>query len=344
MKVLHVIARMNVGGTATYLFNLLEALGSKGISTLLVVSTVPGNELEDSRLSSLHHERIDVMTRAILPWRDFRALLDLRRVVDNFEPNLIHSHTFKAGLLTRVLRTSVPVIHTFHGHHMYDPDYNGVERWILCKVEQRLAKRAKRLIAVGDKVKEDLIEQGIGLRNQYISIPPEVKVPQLAQRQKILQFLSLDPSKPNILWMGRLTRVKRPDRAVEIAKRLPNYNCVIAGDGELKSSLQNEAPSNVTFLGVKDSNQMLSVADVVLLTSDSEGKPLTLIEAQMAGIATIAIGVGSVTEIVEDGITGFVTSNEITEISARIEELIEDKALRAHGSVGSIKEKVLAFH
>ena len=106
------------------------------------------------------------------------------------------------------------------------------------------------------------------------------------------------------MWLGRFTQVKRPDLVVEIAKALPDLTFVMAGGGELFESCRVNAPENVKLVGFQDKNEMWKMADIGLCTSDSEGMPLSLIEAQMAGVPVVSTDVGSVAEIVIDGKTG----------------------------------------
>ena len=329
MKVLHVIARMNVGGTATYLLNLLNGLDGSEVETKLLIGNVPSNEKEDNRVEQLDYQRITGLSRAISPFKDPRARRQLWEIVDQYNPDLIHSHTFKAGLLVRSKRTSIPIIHTFHGHHLYDPDYGKFARFALNAIERILAKRSKKILTIGSRVGKELLDVGIGKRSQYQSIAPGVRVPKLSDRSKIVERFSLNPDCLNVLWMGRLTRVKRPDRVIELAKHFPGVNFIIAGDGELRVELEAMASSNVYFLGVQNSDEMFSLADIVLLTSDSEGMPLTLIEGQMAGVPAIATDVGSVSEIVENEVTGFVTSTQIDQIASSLGRLIDDSMLRS---------------
>jgi glycosyltransferase involved in cell wall biosynthesis len=329
MKVLHVIARMNVGGTATYLFNLLEGLEKSHVDTKLILGNVPYNETEDSRVEQLNYQRLPGLSRAIAPIRDLLARRKLWEIVEDYQPDLIHCHTFKAGVLVRSKKTSIPIIHTFHGHHLYDPDYGKVARVVINAIERVLAKRSRKILTIGSRVGEELIDVGIGKRSQYQSIAPGVRAPKLSARSKIVKKFSLNSDRLNVLWMGRLTRVKRPDRVIELAKHFTEVNFIIAGDGELRAKLEAIAPSNVCFLGVQNSDEMFSLADIVLLTSDSEGMPLTLIEGQMAGVPAIATGVGSVSEIVEHDVTGIVTSTQIEEIISSLGQLIDDSMLRS---------------
>jgi len=329
VKVLHVIARMNVGGTATYLFNLLNGLQGSGVETKLVIGNVPSNEKEDARVEQLHYKRITALSRSISPLKDLTARRQLWEIVDQYNPDLIHSHTFKAGLLVRSKRTSIPIIHTFHGHHLYDPDYGKFARVVIKTIERILAKRSKKILTIGSRVGKELLDVGIGKRSQYQSIAPGVRVPKLSDRSKIVKKFSLNSDRLNVLWMGRLTIVKRPDRVIELAKHFPGVNFIVAGDGELRAELEAMASSNVYFLGVQNSDEMFSLADIVLLTSDSEGMPLTLIEGQMAGVPAIATGVGSVSEIVEHDVTGLVTSTQIEQIVSSLGRLLGDSMLRS---------------
>jgi len=329
VKVLHVIARMNVGGTATYLLNLLNGLPGSEVETKLVIGNVPRNEKEDSRVEQLDYQRIRGLSRAISPLKDLRARRQLWEIVDQYNPDLIHSHTFKAGVLVRSKKTSIPIIHTFHGHHLYDPDYGKFARLVLNGIERKLARRSKKILTIGSRVGKELLDVGIGKRSQYQSIAPGVRVPKLSDRSKVVRKFSLNSDRLNVLWMGRLTRVKRPDRVIELAKHFPNVNFIIAGDGELRAELEAMASSNVYFLGVQSSDEMFSLADIVLLTSDSEGMPLTLIEGQMAGVPAIATDVGSVSEIVQHEVTGLLTSTHIEQIISSLGRLLGDSMLRS---------------
>ena len=327
MKVLHVIARMNVGGTATYLLNLLEGLDNAGVEAHLAVGYVPKNEREESKIASQNYWRIKHLSREISPYKDFRSRVEIKKLIEKINPDIIHSHTFKAGALVRSLTVNVPIIHTFHGHHLYDPDYGKFKGWMLRIIEKSLARKSTKIVTIGKRIGLELRQAKIGIPSQYVSIPPGVARPRLFSRSEIEKEIGIQKG-INILWMGRLTHVKRPDRMIEIAKRFPRINFVVAGEGELREILEIQAPSNVKFLGIQDPNKMWSIADLVLLTSDSEGMPLTLIEGQIAGIPGIATNVGSVEEILIHGKTGLLAKPELEDLAQQIEKLTEDSKLR----------------
>ena len=111
MRVLHVIARMNVGGTATYIANLIHGLEKLGVSNLLLMGNVPKGEIEDSVISTLKYQRIDSLSRELSFSQDRKARKEIERVIESFKPDLIHTHTFKAGFLVRLRRRDLSLIH-----------------------------------------------------------------------------------------------------------------------------------------------------------------------------------------------------------------------------------------
>ena len=328
MRVLHVIARMNVGGTATYLANLITGLEKSGVTDLLAMGHVPSGEAEDSIVETLPIRRVAHLSREISLGADRAALGELREIVREFKPDLIHSHTFKAGALMRLGSTSVPIVHSFHGHHLYDPEFEALKRSVLNLIERRFAKKTDVIITVGLKVRDELLAVGIGKPDQYRSIAPGIAPLEKRDSAKVRERLGIRATDLVVMWLGRFTQVKRPDHVVEMAKSFPNAIFVMAGGGELLDVNRNGAPSNLKFVGFEDKNDMWAIADIGLCTSDSEGMPLSLIEAQMAGVPVVSTDVGSVSEIVEDGKTGFLASRETSDLVAKIAPLIESSELR----------------
>lgn len=304
-RVLHVIARMNVGGTAVYLANLVTGLTDLGVENLLAIGNVPIGEVEDGVVAKLPIARIGSMSRSLNFANDRAAKRELDAIIKKFKPDLIHSHTFKAGLLVRIGNKSVPVVHTFHGHHLYDPEFGTVKRSVLNVIEKRLAGKADAIVTIGENVKKELLAVGIGKAAQYVSIAPGIDGVKLSSKTKVLKSLSLEKEKrPIVMWLGRFTRVKRPDRVVALAKKSPDLFFVMAGGGEMVDAIRRSAPSNLKVVGWQKKEDMWAIADIALCTSDSEGMPLSLIEAQLAGIPVVSTNVGSVNEIVVDSVTG----------------------------------------
>jgi len=342
MRILHVIARMNVGGTATYLSGLISGQMERGDEVLLLTGSVPNGETEDLILGDLPYIRIPSMSRKISVISDIKARSQIMKRIEDFQPDLVHSHTFKAGLLVRSIGLKVPVVHSFHGHHLVDPEFGLTKNAVLNLIEKLLCKRSSALIAIGERVREELIEVGIGKSIRFVSIPPGIDELRLPNPDVIRRQLHLDVSAFVVMWLGRFTLVKRPDLVVEVARLLPEMTFVMAGGGELFETVRAIAPKNVVLCGYRDRNEMWAIADVALCTSDSEGMPLSLIEAQLCGVPVVSRDVGSVSEILEDGSTGTLTGNTAENLMTgldKVRSMIDSNPDLASYAIARAREK-----
>ena len=340
-KVLHVIARYNVGGTARYLNNLLPQLTDE-VETLLAVGHVQGHEIEDSTLENIDFVRIEHLGRRINLVQDLRAYLELRRTVKKFKPQIIHSHTFKAGLLCRLMFFKVPKVHTFHGHLMSDPEFSKRALQVIINIERRLARLTKKLITVGEQVSKDLLQVRVGKPGKYISIASEGQKLIFLSRRDARDNLNLDQETPVVLWMARMAPVKNPSLALEVARLLPEINFLMAGGGELFNQIKDQAPPNVLLLSWVDVAEVIPVADVFLSTSLNEGIPYSLLEVLSAGVPVVAVESGAIAEIIQDTVNGFLTSKEPAEIAAQIAELFSKPELRKVAGQSALNSSALS--
>ena len=329
MRVLHVIARLNIGGTARYITQLANELPKHGIETLVATGYVQGAEVEDESASTINLVRIKSLGRSINPVKDHLAHKQLQKIINEFKPDIIHSHTFKAGFIVRARKQSVPVIHTFHGHLLDDPEFSGFMAIVITAIEKRLAKKTSKLVSVGQRVADELVEMNIGVKEQYISIPPGVKELSITPRTDALRNLGLsDDGRPIIGWIARVTGVKNPMRALEVARALPSAHFVIAGGGDLLEEVKEAAPSNVSVIGWAKAEDLFGASDLILSTSENEGMPIALIEAQFAGKPVVATDVGGVSEVIANHETGLVTNKNAGSIAAALNSLILDSQKR----------------
>jgi glycosyltransferase involved in cell wall biosynthesis len=199
------------------------------------------------------------------------------------------------------------------------------------------------LVAIGNEVKQDLINAGIGSAKQYKVFFPGLPTPHTAGKAELRQKLGLDAAKIYCTFVGRLTQIKRPDRLLDIASAMQARGVavefLVAGEGELFAQSQTRAKSEqlpVTFLGWrKDIDELFAASDIAILTSDNEGIPLTLIQAAQAGLPIIAPKVGSISDIVENDVTGFLTSPAPGAMASALSALATDEKLRIQlGSAG----------
>ncbi len=329
MRVLHVIARLNVGGTARYITQLANELPKHGIETFVATGFVQGAEVEDPSAQSIDLIRIPAMGRSVRPIKDHLARKQLDRIIKEVKPDIIHTHTFKAGYVIRMKNQSVPVIHTFHGHLLDDPEFSGVKSKVIIGVERMLAKKSVKLVTVGRRVADDLLEQRIGHRSQFVNIPPGVVAVEITPKQQALKNLNLEnDGKPIVGWIARMTGVKNPMRALEVADSLPDTRFVMAGGGDLLEQVKTAAPPNVSVIGWADAADLFGASDIILSTSENEGMPVALIEAQLAGKPVVATDVGSVSEVILNHETGIVTNKNTGSIASAVESLILDKTTR----------------
>ena len=325
MRVLHVIARLNVGGTARYITQLSNELPKHGIETLVATGYVQGAEVEDSSAATIKLVRIKSLGRSINPIKDHFAHRQLQEVIKEFKPDIIHSHTFKAGFIVRARKQSVPVIHTFHGHLLDDPEFSGFKARIITAIEKRLAKKTSKLVTVGQRVADELVELNVGVKGQYINIVPGVKELSITPRTDALKNLNLsDDGRPIIGWIARVTGVKNPMRALDVARAIPTAHFVMAGGGDLLEEVKEAAPSNVSVIGWAKAEDLFGASDLILSTSENEGMPIALIEAQLAGKPVVATDVGGVSEVIANHETGLVTNKNAGSIAAALNSLILD--------------------
>ena len=338
MKVLQVIARLNLGGTAKYLVTLNSGLNKSGIKSLIATGYVQKGEIEDPDLASLKPIRVKNLGRKISLINDFKAAAQLRKMIIDITPDVIHTHTFKAGLLVRMQRNKieevlgkrVKFVHTYHGHLFDDPQFRGIKSIVIKVIERKLSKKSDQLITVGEAVRADLNSMNIYGKKKTISIPPAVKPLKLSYKDSALKkFRVKDKNRVRVLWLARVTGVKNPKRLVDIAKAFPEIDFYMAGGGDLLESICKQATDNLKVLGWQDARSILPIADIFLSTSENEGMPIALIEAQLAGIAVVATNVGSVSEVIINNKTGLLCSKSNPELIKAISKLAQNKSLRS---------------
>jgi glycosyltransferase involved in cell wall biosynthesis len=329
MRVLHVIARLNVGGTARYITQLANELPKHGIETFVATGFAQGAEVEDPSAQSIDLIRVPAMGRSIRPIKDHLARKQLDKIIAEVKPDIIHTHTFKAGYVIRMKKQQVPVVHTFHGHLLDDPEFSGFKSKIIIELERKFAKNSAKLVTVGRRVADELLEQKIGHRAQFVNIPPGVVAVSITPKAQALANLNLeDDGAPIVGWIARVTGVKNPMRALEVAEAMPDTRFVMAGGGDLLEEVKSKAPANVSVIGWADATDLFGAADIILSTSENEGMPVALIEAQLAGKPVVATDVGSVSEVILNHETGIVTNKNAGSIASALESLVIDKSTR----------------
>ena len=353
VKVMQVIARMNVGGPAVLVADLMRSLDSQKFSTVLVTGYCDENESDylDEVAGDVAAIRIPGLGRSISPLRDLSSFFLLVKEIRKFKPDVIHTHTAKAGVLGRlaglIARPQAKRVHTFHGHLLHGYFSSSKTRLVVL-LEKILGLVTCRFIAIGNVVKNDLVRARIAQDSKFEVIYPGLQELDKYPQSEAQSALGLDPSKKYLVFVGRLTTIKRPDRLIDLARFLkenhPNSWLLVAGAGELLDTLSAQVEKDllpVTFLGWrKDIGTILSASDIAVLCSDNEGIPLTLIQASQAGLPVVSTGVGSVSDIVINGTTGLLTEASSRGLIQGVSGLLNDPGLgKRFGKAGQERAK-----
>jgi len=360
-RVLRIINRFNLGGP-TYNAAYLTRYLSSDFDSILVGGTK--EEFEESseyivRGLGINPIIIPEMRRSVNPANDLIAYRKISKLIKQFKPDIVHTHASKAGTIGRLaaIRNDVPVIvHTFHGHvfHSY---FGSSKTNIFINIEQGLANKCSKIIAISDKQKEELSEvYKIAPSEKFEVIPlgfdlQRFQENNVAKRAEFRRQYRLTEDDGAIGIVGRLAPVKNHElfiRAIQQVKAKTNtpIKAFIIGDGELRDDLQglcsslgidfqyapngNAKPSTITFTSwIKNIDTAYPGLDIVAMTSLNEGTPVSLIEAQAANKSIISTNVGGIENIVIPNGTALLTKNNcISDFSEKLLELVDNKELR----------------
>jgi glycosyltransferase involved in cell wall biosynthesis len=355
-KVLHLVTRMNVGGVAVLLDNLMSNLDQDEFEVLLATGQCesPEGEYLENRNINYRLERIPNFHKSLNFVDDFKSLIAIGKLLREFRPDIVHTHTSKAGLFGRILSylltPNAKRIHTFHGHLLFGY-FSTVKLGIVKGFEKTLGAITHKFIAMGTQVRDDLISVGIGRESKFEVLFPGLAKPIFPDKEHARRNLGLLNDRTYCTFVGRLTQIKRPDRVLEVAalvsKRNSNIEFLIVGDGDLAQNMRDSARSlslPITFLGWRqDIPAILKASDIALLTSDNEAVALTLIEATQAGIPVVTTPAGSVRDVAINNENGFVTGFSAQELTDAIIKLHENPGLREEFGIAGKKRSDALF-
>jgi glycosyltransferase involved in cell wall biosynthesis len=335
MKILRIIARLNVGGPARHVIWLTAGLQSAECESLLIAGVVPPGEDEMGYFAREHGVEpliIPQMSREISP-KDALTVWKLYRLFRRERPDVIHTHTAKAGTVGRVAgffyRWLTPAtligrprrcrfVHTYHGHifHSY---YGKLKTRIFLLIEKTLARLATdRIVVISPQQYREIHEEfGVGRARQFVVIPLGLDTNVFADWQPRRHLLrdELGAGESDVLVgiVGRLTEVKNHALFLQAAARYKErfgiardgrrVRFIVIGDGHLRAELEAQArelglDDDLIFTGTRnDPENFYPALDTVALTSLNEGTPLTLIEAMANARPVIATAVGGVVDL-----------------------------------------------
>ncbi len=361
-RVLRLFSRLNIGGPSVHVILLSEGLRPLGYDTRLVIGREApreGNLLALAAERGVDCETMAGLGREIAPLQDLRALFGLVRLIRAWRPEIVHTHTAKAGLLGRLAARAagVPtVVHTFHGHVLrgyFSPPQQAFFRGL----EAFLAKAADALVAVSDAVKRDLVELGVAPERKIRVIPLGLELAALAgelPRGTLRREAGIAADAPLIGVVGRLVPIKDVPTFLEAARRVrerrPDARFAIVGDGEERAALEAQcralglADSSHFFGWRRDLAQVYGDLDVVVNASRNEGTPVALIEALAAARPVVATAVGGTPDLLGRNERGLlVPPGQPEALAAAVVDVLEgSEAARRRAQAG--REHVVAQH
>ncbi len=352
IRILRVIARLNMGGPAIHVSNLAAGLETRGYHTTLVAGSLARGE--DSMAYGAERLGVAVVNvpeiqREVAPLHDAKSIRRLTAIMRKERPHILHTHTAKAGALARaaalVAGDARPpiIVHTFHGHVL--KGYFGPGRTAFFRqVEQRLARTSDILVAVSPEVRDELVESGIAPLDKFtvirLGIPLDERLGDATADLDYRRLYGIPDSAFVVGWVGRMTGVKDTDAVLEIvgATRARGVDAVLCmvGDGPDRERLEQRAHDlgivrSTYFVGYQEEVAgYYRLFDAFLLPSVNEGTPVSAIEALASGTPVVATCVGGVPDVVRDGMDGFLFEPGDTETAAeRLAELAADPRLRS---------------
>jgi glycosyltransferase involved in cell wall biosynthesis len=341
-----------MGGPALHVSYLTAGLRDRGYETTLVAGSLARGEGSMSHVADALGVPVVALPdlhREIAPLRDLRAAFRLASLIRTIRPQILHTHTAKAGAIGRVAAllagTARPpiVVHTFHGHVLrgyFDP----VRADVFRRLERSLARSATALIAVSPEVRDDLVALGVAPREKFVVIRLGIELEERVERVPdgrvpTRELLGIPPDRFTVGWIGRMTGVKRTEDVLLAVKRLRERGvdaclCMV-GDGPDRDDLEEQASElgivrSCLFLGYQDDVAPFYAAfDTLILPSGNEGTPVSAIEALASGRPVVATRVGGVPDVVRDGEDGFlVEPGDVDALADRLARLAADPALR----------------
>lgn len=332
IKILRVIARLNVGGPAIQTIHLSQLLSGNGFETMLVCGRIGPAEGDMDYLAQERGVRpfyLDGLGRELAPIKDLTTLFQLKRLIRNFQPDIIHTHTAKAGTLGRLAALTVngltksqrriKLVHTFHGH-VFHGYFGRLKTTLFLVIERFLARFTDVLICISESQRRELsqiyrIDAPCRFQNVALGFDLAPFLNSIKRRGQIRTKMGVSSEEIVVGIVGRVVPIKNHSLFIDAAKllctRLPDLpiRFIVVGDGELREHLERRVKdiglaNRFAFTGwVQEMSGIYSDLDVLALTSINEGTPVSLIEAMAASVPVVTTDAGGVKDLIGETIS-----------------------------------------
>jgi len=351
MRIAHVITRLILGGAQENTLLCCEDLMRIYGDQVLLVTGPPlgpeGSLLERARAGGVPTEVVPQLRRSIHPWRDWVSYRQVKRVLRNFRPDVVHTHSAKAGILGRAAASALGVPALVHGVHgaPFHPYQSRLARTFFRACERWAASRCHAFVSVADAMTELMVQAGVAPREKFTTIYSGMEVEPFLEcerhRDRARAELGYRPEHVVVGKVARLFRLKGHDDVIEAARRVvaaePNVRFLFVGDGLLADQLRQQiAAAGLTghfqFAGLVPPDrvpQLIAAMDIVVHASLREGLARVLPQALIAGRPVVSYDVDGAREVVLPGQTGYlVAPRDVAGLAQAILELLADPSLR----------------
>jgi glycosyltransferase involved in cell wall biosynthesis len=296
-------------------------------------------------------EEVPDLVRPIRPGADWRAYRALKRRFRELAPEVVHTHSSKAGVLGRLAArvAGVPaVVHTIHGLPFH-PYMSPLLRWVYIRAERFAARRCDRLVSVAEAMTDQAVAAGVAPRGKFVTVYSGMETgPFLHARERrgeMRQRLGYGPEHFVVVKVARLFELKGHEYLLEAARRIaqphPELRILLVGDGLLRTRLENDArrlglAERVRFAGLVPAAEVpgyLAASDLLVHVSLREGLPRAVPQALLAGTPAVAFDVDGAREVIRDGETGLlVPPRDVQGLARAMSRMSEDRDFAARSA------------
>lgn len=323
MVILQIITRSDLGGAQSVVINLANVLAEK--HEIIVVAGGGDGKMWQMLSSTVTTEFVPSLQRELSPMKDIQTINVFRKLYHKYQPDIVHLHSSKVGVLGRLVFPSEKIVYTVHG---FDSIRVAYRKYL--PLEKMLQRKCSTIVGVSEYDKANLLNEGI--TNHVEVVYNGITTP---VRLKDNPFADLNTFKKKVLCVARLSPPKNIGIFVQLAFMLPDYAFIWIGN---QQEFLGKFPKNLYFMGsLPNAGAYNEYADLFILPSNYEGLPMTIIEAMAFGKPVVASNVGGISEIVVNDENGYTVENSVDAFCEKICYILENEDINTRFSLKALK-------